>query len=263
MALKAILTADEHKGLGDGLKSEYVEREGKFFLDVSPVEGYSLEDVGGLKATLGAERTQLSKLNKQIEKFKDLDPSVDWGSLKNELDELKSIDPKKEADKLANTKFEAARTQLLTKHQGEVTARDDRIKHLTSTVEKLLIDSVAKSAIAEAKGSIELLLPHVRSSTRVKEENGEFSVEVVDAQGNVKIGDSKGKPMSISDLIAEMRTSDTFGRAFEGENKSGSGKLPTSGGTGPQLKRSQMTAVQKREYQQKYGQAAFLKLPLQ
>jgi len=263
MAMKAILSADEFKSVGEAFKSEYKEADGKYVLDVVPVEGYALEDVTGLKTSLGAERTAKTRAEKALEKFKDIaDPAAALAAL-TELEELKAIDPKKEADKLANTKFESAKSQLLQKHTGELQTRDDRIKQLTTAVEKLVIDSTAKSAIAEAKGSIELLLPHVRSATRVKEENGEFSVEVIDAQGNGRIANGKGAAMTISDLIAEMKTSDTFGRAFEGDNISGSGKRPTNGGGGtPQLKRSLMTPVEKREYAQKHGQAAFLALPL-
>lgn len=263
MALKAILEADEHKALGDGMKSEYVEKDGKFYLDVVPVSGFALEDVTGLKTTLGAERTQRSNLEKTLEKFKDLDPEKARTAL-TELEELRAIDPQKEADKLANTKFEAAKSQLVSKHNQEKTLIEQRNAFLVKTVEELLVDSVATAAIAEAKGSIELLLPHVKSSTRVKEDNGKFSVEVIDKDGNSRIADSKGGAMSIKGLIAEMRESETFGRAFEGDGVTGSGKRPGSpgGGMPTGLKRSTMTPEQKREYQQKHGQTAYLKLPL-
>lgn len=264
MALKAILTAEEHGKLGDGLKSEYKEKDGKFYLDVTPVDGYELEDVAGLKTALGKERTSKTALEKQLEKFKDLDPDAARTALA-EVEELKSIDPKKEADKLANTKFESAKAQLTAKHDADMKAVNDRNTLLTRTVEELLVDQAATAALSEAKGSVDLLLPHVRKSTRVKEENGKFSVEVIDKDGNVRIADSKGGTMDIKGLVAEMRSSDTFGRAFEGEGTSGSGKQPGSGGGGMPpsgMKRSLMTPEQKRDYQQKHGQEAFLKLPL-
>ncbi len=267
MALKALITAEEHGKLGDMIKGEYktvkVGDQDMFMLDVTPVNGYELDDVAGLKTALGKERTSKTSLETQLSKFKDLDPDAARAAL-TELEELKAIDPAKEADKIANTKFENAKSQLTAKHATELTARDERINSLTKTVEELLIDSAATAALAEAKGSVDLLLPHVRKSTRIKEENGKFSVEVIDKDGNVRIGDSKGGPMSIAGLVAEMRSSDTFGRAFEGDGKSGSGKQPGSGGGGMPntgLKRSQMTPAQKREYQQKHGQEAFLKLP--
>jgi len=265
MALKAIITAEEFGKLGDGLKGEYkshkVGDKDVYMLDVSGVDGYELDDVRGLKTALGAERTAKTNVEKMLEKFKDIDPEAARAAIAENA-ELKAIDPAKEADKIANTKFESAKSQLTAKHQQEITARDERVKTLQSQVEKLLIDSAATAALAEAKGSVDLLLPHVRRFTRVKEDNGEFSVEVIDDKGNVRIGDSKGAPMDIAGLVGEMRSSEVFGRAFEGDGKSGSGKQPGNGGSGTQQpKRSQMTPEQKREFQQKHGQKAFLELP--
>jgi len=72
----------------------------------------------------------------------------------------------------------------------------------------------------------------VRAHTRVKEVDGKFTVEVVDKDGNAKIADSKGTPMDIAGLVAEMKESEAFGRAFEGSGQSGSGKQPGPGGGG-------------------------------
>jgi hypothetical protein len=117
-------------------------------------------------------------------------------------------------------------------------------------------------ALAEAKGAVDLLLPHVLASTRtVEKEPGRFEVEVIDKDGNVRI-DGKGNNMDIKGLVAEMRQSEAFGRAFDGTGHSGSGKQP-GGGTGGSgtLKRSKMTTAQKAEYVREHGQEAFLKLP--
>lgn len=245
----------------EALRDAYVERDGKFFLNVASKDGFALEDVSGLKTALGKERTTREALEKQVIKFKDLDPDKAREALAK-LDELAQIDPAKEADKIANTKFEAAKAQLLEKHTGEITTRDERISHLTRTVEGLLIDNAATAAIAEAKGSVDLLLPHVRAHTRVKETDGKFTVEVIDKDGNVKIADAKGAPQDIKGLIAEMKASEIFGRAFEASGNTGSGKLPNNGagGTG-QLKRSQMSPGAKAEFIREHGQEAFLKLP--
>jgi len=263
MALKAII--DTIDSLPDVLREHYQPgegaNEGKFVLGVEAVGGLALEDVSGLKSALGKERTTREALEKSVVKFKDIDPDKAREALAK-LEELGNLDPAKEADKLANTKFEAAKAQLLEKHGGEVQARDERIGQLTKTVEGLLIDAAATSAIAEAKGSIDLLLPHVKAQTRVKETDGKFSVEVIDRDGNGRIANGKGDHMTIQDLVAEMRQSDTFARAFDGTGHSGSGKQPNSGGGGAStLKRSLMTAAQKAEYQREHGQQAFLKLP--
>lgn len=257
---KAIL--ENLDGLSDDLKAEYTEKDGKFFLNVETVDGYELADVGGLKGTLSKEMSNRKGLEKKLERFEKIKDPEKVAEALAELEELKKIDPEKEADKLVNTKLEAAKAQLVQKHTQELEGEREKAAKYRSKIETLLRDQVATAHIAEHKGSIKLLLPHVRANTRVVEEGDDFRVEVIDEEGNARIGDSKGAPMSIADLIKEMRESEEFGRAFDGEGQSGSGKQPGNGrGGNPTLKRSQMTPQQKHEFQQKHGQAAFLKLP--
>ncbi|MFN3858120.1 MAG: hypothetical protein ACK4RV_10240 [Caulobacter sp.] len=228
MALRAILnTLDDAP---EAVRDHYIEKDGKFVLNVEPVDGFALEDVNGLKTALGKERTTRERLERDVVKFKDIDPDKAREALAK-LDELSSIDPSKEADKIANTKFEAAKAQLLEKHGTEIAGRDERIGKLTGAVDNLVRREAAVKAIAAAKGSVDLLLPHVLAHTKMREnDDGSFSVEVVDQAGNVRIGDSKGDPMSLDGLVSEMRKSDTFARAFDGDGHSGSGKKPDNGG---------------------------------
>jgi hypothetical protein len=228
MAIRAII--DKLDDAPEAIREHYAEQDGKFVLSVEPVNGYSLEDVSGLKSALGKERTTRETLERQVVAFKDLDPDKAREALAK-LEELGNLDPAKEADKIANTKFEAAKAQLLEKHAQEISQRDERNAKLSGAMDKLVRQAAATSAIAEAKGSVELLLPHVLAATRVKEtEDGDFIVEVVDAKGNVRIGDAKGSPMDLKGLIAEMRGSDTYARAFDGDGQSGSGKTADQGG---------------------------------
>lgn len=244
MALKAIVEKlddvnEAHRDVyREGTADEGLE--GKYVLAVEGAGGYALENVEGLKSALGKERSTRERLERDVVKFKDLDPDKARQALA-ELEELKAIDPNKEADKIANSKVEAAKAQLLEKHKGELTAKEERIGHLSKTVESLLVDQVATTALAEAKGSVKLLLPHVRAHTRVKEMDGKFTVEVVDQEGNARIADAKGTPMAIKDLIAEMKASEEFGRAFDASGQSGSGMTPGGGGKGISAKKGSFT----------------------
>ncbi len=203
--------------------------EGKFVLDATPVNGWALEDVGGLKTALSTERSTRQTLEATVLKYKDIDPEKARTAL-TELEELKRLDPTKEADKIANTKFETAKAQLLDAHKAEIGQREERITGLTSTVDYLVRDQRATAAIAAAKGSVELLLPHVLNSTRTVEKDGKFIVEVI-RDGVVQI-DGKGNPISIDDFVGQMRSSETFARAFDGEGQSGGGKQPDKEGHG-------------------------------
>lgn len=265
MALKAIV--EKLDDIPEAIRGEYKEfdlADGKkaFRLDVTATNGYELEDVSGLRGTLSKEMTKRKNLEKEVEKYKDIDPDRAREALAK-LEEFENIDPTKEADKIANTKFEAAKAQLLKKHSDEMNGEKTKSSKYRTKIDRLMIDSVAKSAIADLKGSIELLLPHIQTQTRVVEDGEDFKVEVIDKDGNVRIGNSQGQPMTIKELVTEMRNSETFGRAFEGDGQSGGGKRHGNGGGGsPTLKRSQMTAKEKADYQREHGQAAFLKLPL-
>lgn len=230
MSLKAVVETID--AVPEAMRGLYAENDGKFILQVEPVDGFALEDVSGLKSTLGKEMTRRKALEKDVLKFKDIDPDKAREALAK-LEELGNIDPTKEADKIANTKFEAAKAQLLERHNGELQTRDGKIGKLTKTVENLLIDQAATAALADAKGSVDLLLPHVQRHTRVREnDDGTFAVEVVDKAGNARIGNGKGDPMTIKELVQEMRQSDAFGRAFEGSGQSGGGTPPGGGGGG-------------------------------
>jgi len=235
--LKAVISKLED--VAEGLRSAYRAGtadeglEGKFVLAVEGTDGWALEDVSGLKSALGRERSRADKAEGKIKKFGDLDPEAAREAM-TKLAEFESIDPKKEADKLAQAKIEAAQKQLIERHNAELGTVKTKADGYLAQVRALLIDNVATAALAEQKGSVDLLLPHVQKHTRLKEtDDGKFIVEVVDKDGNPRIGDSKGTPMSVNQLVAEMRQSEAYGRAFEGTAASGSGTRPGSaGGTG-------------------------------
>lgn len=271
MALKAIL--DSVDGLADPIKGEYTQKEdGKFYLSVEPVGGFALEDVDGLKTTLSKVNANFSGAEKELKKFGSTwDKEKGWVHTNDptkvktalaKFEEFSSFDPTKEADKIAEQKVEAIKTQLLNSHADEVGALTERNNLLTNTVNGLLVKTEAIAQLAEHKGDAELLMPHIERMTRVTEKDGKFSVEVLGADGNVRFN-GKGEPMTIGQLVEEMKKSSSFGKAFEGEGTGGSGKLPngTGGGNPSGLKRSTMTAAQKNEFISKHGQSEFLKLP--
>lgn len=231
MTIKAIVETTD--GMDEFLASLYEPMDdGGYRLRVEPANGYELQNVGGLKSALEKERGRAEKLERQMKRYADLDPDKAREALAK-WEELAQIDPAKEADRIAHEKVQAATKQLHEKAQNEIKAREDRITQLVSVLQETLIDREATAALAEAKGSVDLLLPHVQRYTRVREaDNGRFTVEIVDGEGNARIKDSSGAPMTIKDLVAEMRNSDKFGRAFEASGQSGAGRVPPNGAAG-------------------------------
>jgi hypothetical protein len=75
-----------------------------------------------------------------------------------------------------------------------------------------------------------------------KDENGEYTVRVVDAQGDAR-SDGRGGWMTVRDLVAEMKT--TFPMAFESTTPSGTGTRGTQTDRRPAAKKDDLTSVQK------------------
>lgn len=128
--------------------------------------------------------------------------------------------------------YKALERQLIERHAKELEARDARNTALTRALERELIDAAAAKAIAEAKGSVKGLLPHVKPHIRVAEVDGEFVAQVVDSKGNQRIGDAKGTLMTIPQLVEEFKGDSDLARLFEGSGSSGGGAPKSTGGAG-------------------------------
>lgn len=115
------------------------------------------------------------------------------------------------------------RDEMAAEHEKAVKPLSLKAEKMRSALERRLVDAELTSAIARAKGVPELLLPHVRQHVRVKEVDDDFVAYVADKDGNPRIGDAKGSPMSFDQLVEDMKGSPIFARAFEGTGSSGSG----------------------------------------
>ena len=79
-------------------------------------------------------------------------------------------------------------------------SKDAEIGEMRSALSKHLISDAASRALAEAKGSIDLLLPHVLNQCKVvKEDGGSYRVTVLDAQGDSRF-DGSGGLMGVTPL---------------------------------------------------------------
>ncbi len=243
MGLKAVVSKIED--IPEGFRGLYKQADGgKLVLDVEPVEGFALEDVGGLKSALSGEReakraaeAKLTELSGSLKSFEGLDPAETRKKL-TKLDELLKIDPEKEADRLARERVEGWIAGEGKKYQGEIEKREQRIASLSSALSKEMIEAKAVTAITSEKGRIKPLMPHVLARTRIREIDGQHVAEVLDEKGNPRIGSADGKPMTISELVRELKADPDFAGNFEGSGHSGSGSHggsghPGSGGAQP------------------------------
>ena len=224
MSLKAIV--ENLDGLSAEIAKEYKKGDdGKYRLDVIAVDGLELAEVSKLQSALSKERENARAALERVRAFEDIDPAKARDALKK-VGEMANWTPEQKVKE----QIDAVRTQLLDAHGKEKAKLDERLTRLNKQLETAMITSVATQAIAENKGSIKLLMPHVERQTRLREIDGKFVVEVIGADGNPRLVGSQGTAMTISELVAEMKTQNDFASAFEGTNASGSGATGGSGG---------------------------------
>lgn len=247
------LVVDSIDSLEESVRGYYVEKDGKFVLDVD-----GIEDTSGLKNALSAERKRADAAEKQRKAWEKI------GKTPDEIAELLEAQQQRETTEAERKgEWDKLRGQMNERHAKELQAKDDQISSLRKSLERHLIDAQATSAIAAEKGIPDLLLPHVQRHVRVVESDGEFSVRVVNDKGDPRVN-GKGEPLTISDLIAEMKTNQIFGRAFEGAGQSGSGTPPANGGGGnPSNKRRSDFKDEKERaaFVNQHGLAAYQSLP--
>lgn len=243
MSLKAVLKTLE--GLDDKVKEHYTEKDGKFVLDVSSVDGLVLENVDGLKASVEALRTSERNLTqdlknsveavKQLEtKFDGIDPKAAKSAL-SKVEEIANWDGDtkiKEAIEINERKMQVKMDELVKQHTEKVETLENDFTDSQDQLQDAIVNSQIVKAISDEKGSVDLLVPHVRKHVNmIKDGKGRWIPEVVNEKGDPRIGDSQGTPMTIPQLVQEMKTKDVFAGAFPGANQSGTGRSGAEEGT--------------------------------
>lgn len=210
----------------------------------------------GVKSAVSA----ITRLNKSLAaarkeakengtKAVDLSPLEDFGSspeeianaFKAKLDELNEQLTKGDKNKI---NLDKVKEDLAKEHSKQTQALTAKNEALTAQLHTLLVENAASSAIAEEKGVPDLLMPFVKNSIKVIEHEGELLPRVVDGQGDIRYSGVTGEPMSIKELVKEMKGQEKYGRLFESEQKSGGGTRP-SGGNPARQPGVQMSATEK------------------
>lgn len=222
--LKSIL--ENLDGLSADVAAEYTETGGKFRLQVEGVDGFALEDVGGLKKALTTERGNASTYAKQLKAFEGLDATkareaieaMELGGAKN--------------DEETKTLLDNMKKQLGDKHGLEITALDAKMANMKKQLVGGLVDGAASKAFAKLGGNAELLMPHITSQTEVREVDGVFQAVVIDKEGNPRISSKAGSTgnMSVGELVESMRGNETFAGCFKGSGATGGGANGNAGG---------------------------------
>ena len=201
MALK--LTLDTLDGVDETIKPLYVEHDGKFKLAVD-----GLEDTSGLKSALEKER----KARREAEQRAKLALSDE------ELEEVERLRAEaakaKGADEIVN--------QIKARHAKELEARTKEAQAYRAHLEKTVLESTASKLLAEHKGNVGLLMPHIQAALRVEEADGQFQVVPANAA-------------SLEEVVTGLKSA--FPAAFSDSGHSGGGAIGGGGGgTGRTMK---------------------------
>lgn len=150
--------------------------------------------------------------------------------LRARLDELETAAASGKDNKLNIDKVRAE-----MKAANEIAVGNERKVQdsLRSTVHKYLVGAGASEALAFEDGLVELAMPFVERQIKVVEIDGEFKAVVVDKDGDPRISGGTGQPMTIKELVREMKGMDMYKPLFKSEVKSGGGALPGKTGTKP------------------------------
>lgn len=248
MALTAKINKEVHGALSEELQKEYKADGDNFVLDVIAVDGLALENVTGLKKTVEKLRVSEKDLTNSVKaqtdalaaekaKFAGIDATQAREAM-DKIADIKNWDGETkiaEAVKEVETRHKSILEELNTKHKEAVTGLEASVTSTTEQLHEEIVTSKITRAIHEADGNVELLLPHVKNQVRMtKNSDGKFIPEVVYENQTPRIGDNEGNPMTITQLVGEMKGKATFAGAFKGVNSTGSGNHGISNNSGNQ-----------------------------
>jgi hypothetical protein len=152
----------------------------------------------------------------------DTDPESIVTALKSHLDELQS---NVKNGKEHQINIENVKKALKTAHEDAMRAKDAEVSKLTKAISNHMIRQAATQAIAQEKGSVELLLPHIERHAKVVVDGENFAARVVDDNGEIRVNGA-AQPLSIEEFVKEMKTKQQFARAFDSEAANGNGARP-------------------------------------
>jgi hypothetical protein len=224
VSLKAII--DKLDTIPEAQRALYVERDGKFMLDV---EAASAEEAfaSGLKRNRDETLRELAAAKKKLAAWDGVDPE-EYKKLRTSAEEAERKKATAEGD------FKSLEKQLVDRHAVELKGKDERIGKLNGALERHLVQAELRKVIAARKGMADmtdLLVEHGARFVRVRETDDGFAAVVTDERGNPRIADGKGTPMSL-DAYVEQELMTKFPRAFEGTGSSGGGASKSTAGGG-------------------------------
>lgn len=260
----------------ESLRTIYRETDdGTFIINVDP-DSAEATFAAGLKRNRDQILRDKKKVESRLKLFGDVDPDSvqtmqdELASLREELDTLRARSGGKGKGGTAEDDLQAeiakAKKAITEAKNKELEAKDTEIKERDRIIENLLITQEGTKELAAADAfNTDLLMPHIERMTTVVRDGGKPRAAVLDKDGEERLNAS-GDPMTIKELVAEMKKDPKYAPAFRGSGSSGSGAASSSrtSGAGGRMIRSHKdfkSDAEKAAWVSEHGFDAWTKLP--
>ena len=241
----------------------YTGGEAGHTFDAERYSGVRDAHVGLTKALKNARAAEKGNIKKYIAPLADFGETPEDIVTAFEARLQAAQDAQKTAETSGNEDFtrrlEKARTELVDQQKGVVTQKDDVILGLRSQLENTLGEQAALSALSGKAVDPDLALPFVLKQLRpVEGDDGRLRMVVVDGEGDPRLDPVTQQPVTIGDLVTEMRDSEKFARLFHSDAPTGGGTAPPARPTGARNVQRTLTSAEKialglRKNQAQYG----------
>jgi hypothetical protein len=207
----------------------------------------AVEAIVGLNKALRASRAEAKDLKGRVV---DLGPLTEFGKSPDEIHQtvqgqIAALQEQVKGGKEAKVNIEKIRSDLASQHANDLKAKEAKIEALQGQLYKHLVESQAVSALSDKAVNPKLALPHVLPRIKVVEEEGEHRVFVVDSSGDRRYSGVTGSPMTINELVEEMRKDSEYAPLFKSDTKKGSGPPPNASRRPPLPPDAKLSPTQK------------------
>lgn len=205
----------------------YQEADGKFTLRTDDVVTNAVKGITGLNKALKAARNDAKSAKGSAV---DLSGLADFGTTPEEIKKAFEAkitelqDAANSGDSKAKIDLDKIRADFAAQKAKDAEANTASKSALQNQLYEMLVINDANTAISALKGNSQLLMPHVKSQTMVQEENGRQVVVVVDADKSIRLSPTTQLPMTVTELVTEMKAAEAFAPAFASEARTGTGQ---------------------------------------
>ena len=221
--------------------------------------GFTQEQVdAAIKSAVEREvaglRTKNSELLGKLQEAKpllEMTNGLDADGLKEALDLARET---RENKMRAEGEWEKLKTQMAEAHTRELQSKDDENRELKESLYDTLARQKATEVLIELEGVPKVMLPHITPYLKViRNDNAatpadRYRTVVVDGQGNPRVMDGNGTPMTVRQLVEEFRDDNEFAANFGTGGNTGSGARTQQEGTGREHTISKAEALDTKKY---------------